>query len=300
MAVREAFQSTSGGLRDSFPLRLYDKAKRLGVWDPCALDLTRDREQWQELSKEERGALTQIASLFLAGEEGVTLDLLPLVLTIAREGRLEEELFLTTFLFEEGKHTQLFARFLHEVAGAPTDLERWHTPSYRTIFYDELPRSMNALLDDGSPAAQARAAVTYNMVVEGVLAETGYQVYHDALVTRDLLPGLREGLGYVKRDEARHIAYGVFLLSRLVAADPSLWDVVAARMEELLPLALAFVQETYEPWGDVSPFGVERDTVLAWATTQFQKRFERIERARGKSLAEIDALAEEDSVASEL
>jgi len=220
------------------------------------------------------------------------------VLTIAREGRLEEELYLTTFLFEEGKHTQLFARFIDEVAGAPTDLERWHTPSYRTIFYDELPRSMNALLEDPSPAAQARAAVTYNMVVEGVLAETGYQVYHDALVERDLLPGLRQGLGYVKRDEARHIAYGVYLLSRLVAADAALWAVVAARMEELLPLALGFVQETYEPWGDVSPFGVERDTVLAWATTQFQKRFERIERARGKTLAEIDALAEEDSVAS--
>ncbi|HEY8704693.1 MAG TPA: R2-like ligand-binding oxidase [Gaiellaceae bacterium] len=296
--LREGFRSTGGGLRDSFPLRLYDKAKRLGVWDPSDLDFRRDREQWLELPDDERGALTQIASLFLAGEEGVTLDLLPLVLTIAREGRLEEELYLTTFLFEEGKHTQLFARFIDEVAGAPTDLERWHTPSYRTIFYDELPRSMNALLEDPSPAAQARAAVTYNMVVEGVLAETGYQVYHDALVERDLLPGLRQGLGYVKRDEARHIAYGVYLLSRLVAADAALWAVVAARMEELLPLALGFVQETYEPWGDVSPFGVERDTVLAWATTQFQKRFERIERARGKTLAEIDALAEEDSVAS--
>ena len=295
---RERFRSTSGALRDSFPLRLYDKAKRLGVWDPSDLDFQRDREQWLELEEDERGALTQITALFLAGEEGVTLDLLPLVLTIAREGRLEEELFLTTFLFEEGKHTQLFARFLAEVAGAPTDLERWHTPSYRTIFYDELPRSMNALLDDPSPAAQARAAVTYNMVVEGVLAETGYQVYFDALVERDLLPGLRTGLGYVKRDEARHIAYGIYLLSRLVAADPALWEVVAARMEELLPLALGFVQETYEPWGDVSPFGVERDTVLAWATTQFQKRFERIERARGKTLAEIDALAEEDSIAS--
>ncbi len=295
---RERFRSTSGGLRDSFPLRLYDKAKRLGVWDPSDLDFRRDREQWLELEEDERGALTQITALFLAGEEGVTLDLLPLVLTIAREGRLEEELFLTTFLFEEGKHTQLFARFLAEVAGAPTDLERWHTPSYRTIFYDELPRSMNALLNDPSPAAQARAAVTYNMVVEGVLAETGYQVYFDALVERDLLPGLRAGLGYVKRDEARHIAYGIYLLSRLVAADAALWDVVAARMEELLPLALGFVQETYEPWGDVSPFGVERDTVLAWATTQFQKRFERIERARGKTLAEIDALAEEDSIAS--
>jgi hypothetical protein len=40
--------------------------------------------------------------------------------------------------------------------------------------------------------------------------------------------------------------------------------------------------------------------VLGWATAQFQKRFARIERARGRSLAEIEAVAEEEeaSVAS--
>jgi hypothetical protein len=34
-------------------------------------------------------------------------------------------------------------------------------PSYRTIFYDELPAAMNRLLTDSSPEALARAAVTY-------------------------------------------------------------------------------------------------------------------------------------------
>ena len=59
MAVREGFRSTSGGLRDSFPLRLYGKAKRLGGWDPAAIDLTRDREDWAALGELER-ALVQI------------------------------------------------------------------------------------------------------------------------------------------------------------------------------------------------------------------------------------------------
>ena len=31
---------------------------------------------------------------------------------------------------------------------------------------------MNALIEDQSPAAMARASVTYNMIIEGVLAET--------------------------------------------------------------------------------------------------------------------------------
>ena len=96
-----AFRSTSGGLRDCFPLRLYGKAKRLGTWDPAAIDLTRDRADWDRLDELEREAILSLTSLFAAGEEAVTLELLPLVLAIAREGRIEEELYLTTFLFEE-------------------------------------------------------------------------------------------------------------------------------------------------------------------------------------------------------
>ena len=296
VAVRSGFQTTSTSLRaGSLPMRLYEKAKRLGTWDPAAIDLSRDAAGWRELTEPEQLSILQITTVFVAGEEAVTLDLLPLVLAIAREGRLEEELFLTTFLFEEGKHTQFFRRFLDEVAGAPEGLERFVTPSYAQLFGDELPRSMNALLDDPSPAAQARAAVTYNMIVEGVLAETGYQVYHDALEKRALLPGLREGLAHVKRDESRHIAYGVYLLSRLVAADPQLWPVVESRMEELLPLALAFVDESFEGFDEqVTPFGITLDQVVGWATSQFRKRYSRIERSRGQTLAELDALVEDE------
>jgi ribonucleoside-diphosphate reductase beta chain len=276
-------------------MRLYEKAKRLGTWDPSAVELARDADDWAALTEPEQRAILQITTLFAAGEEAVTVDLLPLVLVVAREGRLEEELFLTTFLFEEGKHTQFFRRFLDEVAGSPDGLERYVTPSYATLFGDELPRAMNALLADPSPAAQARAAVTYNMIVEGVLAETGYQVYHDALVERGLLPGLRDGLAYVKRDEARHIAYGVYLLSRLVADDPQLWHVAEARMEELLPIALAFVDESFEDYDEnVSPFGITLDQVVGWATSQFQKRHARIERSRGRTLAELDAFPEDE------
>src|SRR6478672_8793753 len=226
MAVHEGFRTTAGGLRDCFPLRLYQKAKRLGVWDPASFDFTQDRSDWEGLDDLQRAAILSLTSLFVAGEEAVTLELLPLVLAIAREGRIEEELYLTTFLFEEGKHTELFSRFLHEVAGSPTDLERFHVPSYKTIFYEELPATMERLLTDTSSEALARASVTYNMIVEGVLAETGYHSYHESLAANGLMPGLCEALVQIKRDESRHIAYGVYLLSRLVAEDAAVWDVI--------------------------------------------------------------------------
>ena len=260
----------------SLPMRLYEKAKRLGVWNPSDIGFAQDRADWLGLTELEREAMLQTTSLFVAGEEAVTLDLLPLVLAIAREGRLEEELFLTTFLFEEGKHTQFFRAFLDEVGGAPAGLERYHGVSYRQLFEVELPQAMNALLDDASPAAQARASVTYNLIVEGVLAETGYHSYFAALEARDLLPGLREGLRLVKQDESRHIAYGVHLLTRLVAADHALWDVVEERMAALLPLALGVVEEGFARYGDTSPFGLEKDEIAAFAARQFQARLERI------------------------
>jgi ribonucleoside-diphosphate reductase beta chain len=272
-----AFRTVERGLdADSLPMRLYEKAKRLGIWNPCDIDFTRDRLDWAALTDEEREAMLQTTSLFVAGEEAVTLDLLPLMHAIAQEGRLEEELFLTTFLFEEGKHTQFFRRFLDEVGDSPAGLVRFHGESYRQLFEVELPQAMHALLSDASPKAQARAAVTYNLIVEGVLAETGYHSYFAALEARELLPGLREGLRLIKLDESRHIAYGVHLLTRLVAADNGLWQVVEERMAALLPLALGVVEEGFARYGDRSPFGLEKHDVAAFASGQFQARLERI------------------------
>jgi ribonucleoside-diphosphate reductase beta chain len=294
MAVHEGFRTTAGGLRDCFPLRLYQKAKRLGVWDPATFDFVQDRRDWEGLDDLQRETVLSLTSLFVAGEEAVTLDLLPLVMAIARENRIEEELYLTTFLFEEAKHMELFARFLHEVAGGPTDLDRFHVPSYRKLFYEELPAAMERLLTDSSAEALARASVTYNMIVEGVLAETGYHSYHESLAANDLMPGLCKALVEIKRDESRHIAYGVFLLSRLVAEDGSVWKVIEARMQELFPYALGVVTETFDRYEDgVTPFGLEMSTFTEFATSQFGKRYDRISRARGKTIDEVDKEAGE-------
>lgn len=293
MAVREGFRATSGGLRDSFPLRLYHKAKRLGAWDPADVDFTQDARDWASLDQLQQETILSLTSLFAAGEEAVTLDLLPLVLAIARDGRVEEELYLTTFLYEEAKHTELFARFLAEVAGSPTDLDRFHVPSYRTLFYEELPQSMERLLNDASSEALARASVTYNMIVEGVLAETGYESYHAALAANGLMPGLCGALVDVKRDESRHIAYGVYLLSRLVAEDAAVWSVIEQRMQELFPYALGVVSETFARYeGGVTPFGLEEDTFATFAQSQFAKRYDRISRSRGKTLDQIEKESE--------
>ena len=294
-ARREALRSLGPqGLRhDSLPMKLYHQAKRVGIWNPQDIDFATDRKDWAKLNERERDVILRLTALFQGGEESVTQDILPLMLTLAREGRLEEEMFLTTFLFEEAKHLEFFRRFVDEVIGGQPagDLSRFQTAPYREIFFDELPRAMNALLTDPSPAAQMRASATYNMVVEGTLAETGYHGYYAMLEKQNLLPGLRHGIGLLKRDESRHIAYGVHLLTRLVAAVHSLWQGLESRMGDLLEPALGIIRGLFEPYGDDIPFGLVQDDFLEFAMSQFKSRMNRIERARNLSPEQVETEA---------
>ena len=264
---------------ESFPWRLWQKAKRLGVWDPAAIDLSRDREDWSRLSPDERDVLLRLTSLFQAGEEAVTVDVLPLIGVIARQGRLEEEMYLTSFLFEEAKHVELFRRYLDEVAGERSDLSRYHTPSYRAIFADALPTAMERLRTDDSNEALAMASATYNMIVEGVLAETGYRAYHAALARNGIMPGMQEGIQLTRRDESRHIAYGIYLLARLVHEEGAgLWNRVQERMGELIEPAVGVIPEVFACY-DPMPLGLRMDEFTDFAMLQFQARLGRLERA---------------------
>jgi len=288
--ARTDYVTTTRALDRGHPmLRLYEKAKRLGIWNPSDIDLSQDRRDWETLAEPEKDLIWRLCALFQAGEEAVTLDILPLIQVIAAEGRLEEEMFLTTFLYEEAKHTDFFMRFLDEAVGAPRDLARYHSDSYRALFYHALPETMQALSADASAAAQARAATTYNMVVEGVLAETGYHAFLSALERNHLMPGFCRGIALLKRDESRHIAYGIYLLSRLLAAQPELWTVIEVRMNELLPYAMGVIGDAFSAYDPV-PFGLTYSDFVEYASDQFQKRMDRLEKARTVSLAEVDHL----------
>jgi len=293
-----AFATATRGLnRNLPPMRLYERAKKLGIWNPSDIDFSKDQLDWSGLTAAEKDLIWRLLAMFVSGEEAVTLDLLPLMSVIAAEDRVEEALYLTTFLFEEAKHTDFFRRFLDEVAvfsplekakGGQT-LERYHTENYRHIFYHALPDALLALKDDPSPAAQIRASVTYNMIVEGVLAETGYQAFFTALQRHDLLPGLRRGITLLKQDESRHIAYGIYLLSRLIVEHPDLWDALQNQMNALLPYAVGVIGDAFAAY-EVVPFGLVEDDFIEYAMTQFSKRAERLEKARSASLEEITHL----------
>ncbi|MEH7334457.1 R2-like ligand-binding oxidase [Neobacillus drentensis] len=277
--------SKRGLLEDSFPYRLYQKAKRLGTWNPADIDFSKDEQDWQTLNAVQKQDILRLISQFQAGEEAVTLDLLPLIMAIAKEGRLEEEMFLTTFLYEEAKHTEFF-RLVLNALGEKGDLSHFHTETYQKIFYEILPTTMEHLITDQSPEAIAEASVVYNMFVEGVLAETGYYSFYEALEKSNIMPGLLEGIGNLKKDESRHIGYGTFLLQRLICEHPHLFDFVAAKMAELTPLAIRLNQEGIAG-REVSSFGGNPDDVMNFTLKQLSVRMEVLARAKGKKIEEI-------------
>lgn len=237
----------------SVPWRLWEKAKKL-FWDPADFDYSVDAEQWQGTPVEYQDAMLGIVTGFLVGEEAVTLDILPLTMAMADEGRLEEVIFLTSFALEEAKHVDFFRRWLTEVGadiGAfnrrqverATNLGLVVDPGRRVGMWEsELPRVMRTVLTDRSPRAVLDASITYNQFVEGCLAISGYRIYHELFQTLQAFPTMQEGIRNIRADEGRHITYGTYLCQRILAAHP-----------ELIAFARDRIRWLNEFWFEINP-----------------------------------------------
>lgn len=287
MARLEILTTSRRGLNeDSLPFKLFQKAKKFGVWNPTDIDFSIDREDWKTLTNDQQEDILRLISQFQAGEEAVTLDLLPLIMLIAKEGRIEEEMFLTTFLFEEAKHTEFFRIVLNEIGAKGKDLSHYHTPTYKKVFYEILPESMERLVHDHSPEALADASTVYNMFVEGVLAETGYFSFYNTLDKVGKMPGLMKGIALLKKDESRHIGYGTFLLQRLICEHPHLFERIAKKMEELSMYSFKLNEEGMAG-KEISNFGVPLKETMEFSKRQLMTRMDILARARGKKMEEI-------------
>ena len=308
------YTSTAGSFReDGLPWRLYQKAKRL-FWDPADIDLEQDARDWAELEPMERRLVARLAAGFMAGEEAVTMDILPLLKAMADLGRTEDTMFLTTFAFVEAKHTEFFRRWFDAV-GFDEPLHDLLTPSYARLFDEEQPRVMNRLMTDHSAEALLDAGLTYNQFVEGVLAITGYHAWYRIFTERGILPGLRQGLEGIQRDERRHIAYGTYICRRAVAEEPELWPFVERRMGELQALGMSLIDELGTSLlAELKELGGDGEATLlsgqspeellqefaTYALTQFSRRMQVVEVARRTSVEDVERGNVEEELEADL
>ena len=288
---------------DSVPWSLWEKAKQY-FWDPATIDFSEDAAQWSVLPEEAQLAVSGLARGFMVGEEGVTLDIVPLLMAVADEGRLEEAIYLTSFTFEEAKHVDFFRRWFTAVGCDIFEMERradermveqgLEPPDrQRTngMFERELPRAMRRLLTDRSPEAFLDASVTYNQFVEGCLANAGYKVWGELFEQLGVLPGLREGLSWIRKDESRHITYGTYLARRILAANPELIGVARERMYELRDYYFSeeLVLIPPDDLDESDVVGHMLESFRKYSMIQVERRIKVLEAAAGLSAEEAEA-----------
>lgn len=222
------------------PQKLYELAERQH-WQAHAIDLRRDREDWEALPRAYRERLIWHIASFFVGEERVMAEFSPL---LAAPESASEAAFLATQQVDEARHAQHFDRFYQQVLGLDDSfddrLEEARdelSPALVTLIDERLSSVGRQLAANPSDkAAKVDFVTLYHMVIEGMLAMTGQRMLFEFLERRDILPGWREGLRLIARDEYRHVAYGTWLLHKK-AADPALRERVAGQLHELIPLA---------------------------------------------------------------
>jgi len=247
-----------------------------GNWRATEIDFSVDREQWDGTFSEieRRGALWTY-SLFFHGEDSVADNLSPYIDAAPRE---EQKYFLATQQVDEARHAVLFARFMREVVGAGSDTASSLaatrpelTWGFKKVF-GRLDRMADELRRDRSKPKLAQAITLYHLIVEAALAQPGQHLIEESLTKRDLLPGFREGIGHVSKDEQRHIAFGVKMIADLVREDPECRPAIEELLREIFPFTVAvFVPPGWDE-RYVTDFGFTLEEVFTYGAAALEAR----------------------------
>ncbi|WP_187291494.1 ribonucleotide-diphosphate reductase subunit beta [Haloterrigena turkmenica] len=250
-------------------------------WDPAAIDVRADQEAVSELSRVEFTRLRGLLAQFGAGERAVTTDLAPLAVVL--DGS-DEQRYIATQLYDEARHTELFDRYWKRVIRPeeesrgliPTEpmADRWSHDDYRELF-DRTSNAMARLLERDTSETRARAFCHYHLTVEGILAQTAYRWvetrYSGELEAVPELPGLVNGFRYLRRDEGRHVSFGVTKVRKLVdkGVDP---ETIVETIDELVPL----VETTIDQMVRDGSIGADRNGILNRIDTARDRRLEQV------------------------
>lgn len=252
-------------------------------WAVSDLDFTPDRERWQSSSQLEKEATLWSRRLFFNGEERVTATLAPFVWAAPSP---EIEIFLSTQMVDEAKHTVFFDRWWREVVGSDTtdlagilaEIRPDTNPGYNELFYDRLPRVAQRMASNPKDVDAFIEGITiYHIVVEGTLALTGQRFELEGMREEGLTQsGYYQGFTAVARDESRHVNFGVKVLQEAVREDARRFAPLIQRtLVECLPL----IADTVHPPDDRYYTEVARhgeDEIMEYAMRALNKRLSSI------------------------
>jgi ribonucleoside-diphosphate reductase beta chain len=216
--------------------KLWRKAIKSGTWDPAEIDLSEDREQYEQLDEPTRIYLERFCSAFYNAEENVALLFCPWIM--AASG-LWQQAFLSTQLVEEFKHTDFFDRYFKEVFGEEKRQEALANPVHDTLEErgERLVSSLNGGDEGDRPMRFVEGVTHYQGIIEGVQANTGYQIFLNLFARKGLMPGLSEGFKQIQRDEGRHVSFGLQVLRNYAHQDERYANRIREMYEDTSPLS---------------------------------------------------------------
>jgi ribonucleoside-diphosphate reductase beta chain len=256
-------------------------------WAVGDLDFALDRQDWLESSDLDRKATLWSHRLFFNGEERVTATLAPFVWAAPTP---EIEVFLSTQMVDEARHTVFFDRWWREVVrtGAKDmkelliEIRPETNEGYNTLFYDRLPSIAQRLASNPKDFDAFVEGVTiYHIIVEATIALTGQRFELESMREMNLTDrGFYRGFTAVARDESRHVSFGIKVLQEAVRENPERYAPLIQRtLVECLPL----VAGTLDPPDPryITEFGHTESEILQFAMDSLNKRL----RAIGINLA---------------
>jgi ribonucleoside-diphosphate reductase beta chain len=241
------FMGFDDELTDSRTYNFFQQAMD-GFWNPTDIDLAQDREDWAELTEDQRETILEYTSNFIIGEQRVAEEIPPLVFAAYRLGRFDWVAHLTAFQLEEVKHAQFFQYWLQTVYGTvdPEELAPHLHMDKQTVEkhgkYDDptwlavtaLPEVMEELLEramgDDRQALEEKfveALTIYCAHQEGIAGQVSYRVVLDTCEQwGDILPGLQQGYHHILQDEGRHVGGGTTIIREMLEENPEYEEIV--------------------------------------------------------------------------
>ena len=256
-------------------------------WSVGDLDFSLDRQDWLESDELDRKATLWSHRLFFNGEERVTSTLAPFVWAAPTP---EIEIFLSTQMVDEARHTVFFQRWWHDVVGTRvkslgellTEIRPEANEGYNILFYERLPSTAQRLASNPKDFDAFVEGVTlYHIVIEATIALTGQRFELEAMREQGLTDrGFYRGFTAIARDESRHVNFGIKVLQEAVREDPQRF---APLIQRTLVESLPLISGTLDPPDPryITEYGHTESEILQYAFDSLNKRL----RAIGINLA---------------
>lgn len=278
-------------------------------WDPLEIDISKDKEGVKKLFEDDfyngngRNVLLKTLGMFGAGEEAVAEDLAPMVVG---HNNMENQMFLTTQMYEEAKHADFFNYYWNNVINEveeemgikisdPQD-DKWLNSDYNELF-NRNQKEVYKLINDFSPKQQVIAHSHYHLVIEGVLAQTGYWGITESFASENEvpnLPGLVEGINKIRRDEGRHVGYGMKRIKHHLHNNDVNVEVLNSTLKEILPLVQGVVNGIIEEVDDMEEYPVMNpEELITYSMNKHQQRMKHLLNEENK-IPEVEELVELD------